>query len=114
MWLNTGQHRLHANLYVDVGGYYDKKWVECANCKNWNNEYRRMVACHVCKDERGKYFQGKYIPKSKKKIKEKKEFQILIFTVRLRKYIDLKSISRAECRQFFENFEVICQVKNPN
>ena len=59
--------------YVDVGGYYEKKWVECANCKNWNNEYRRKVACHVCKDERGKYIQGKYIPKSKKKIEEKKE-----------------------------------------
>jgi|GEM_PF-1845340 hypothetical protein len=44
----------------------------------------------------------------------KKEFQILIFTVRLRKYKDLKSISRAECRQFFENFEAIYQVKNPN
>ena len=37
----------------------------------------------------------------------KKEFQILIFTVRLRKYKDLKSISRAECRLCFENFEVI-------
>jgi uncharacterized protein (TIGR02145 family) len=59
--------------YVDVGGYYDKKWVECSNCKSWNNEYRRKVACHVCKDERGKYIQGKYIPKSKKKIEEKKE-----------------------------------------
>jgi hypothetical protein len=25
---------------------------ECQNCKPWNSEYRRKVACHVCKDTR--------------------------------------------------------------
>ena len=25
---------------------------ECQNCKSWNSEYRRKVACHVCKDTR--------------------------------------------------------------
>jgi uncharacterized protein (TIGR02145 family) len=24
----------------------------CPNCENWNSEYRRKVACHVCKDTR--------------------------------------------------------------
>lgn len=24
----------------------------CSNCKNWNAEYRRKTACHVCKDTR--------------------------------------------------------------
>ena len=27
----------------------------CANCKNWNNEYRGKVACHTCKDTRVVY-----------------------------------------------------------
>ena len=30
-------------------------WTEdlvCANCKNWNAEYRKKMACHVCKDTR--------------------------------------------------------------
>jgi len=25
---------------------------ECQNCKNWNTEYRRKVACNVCRDTR--------------------------------------------------------------
>ena len=57
--------------YEEVGGYYTEEWVACTNCKNWNSEYRNKVACHVCKDERGKYVKGKYIPKTKKKIEEK-------------------------------------------
>lgn len=31
----------------------------CANCKNWNNEYRGKVACHTCKDTRIVY---KFLP----------------------------------------------------
>ncbi len=27
----------------------------CPNCKNWNDEYRSKVACHVCKDTRNVY-----------------------------------------------------------
>jgi hypothetical protein len=32
-----------------------ENWTEdlvCANCKNWNAEYRKKMACHVCKDTR--------------------------------------------------------------
>ncbi|MBM3455516.1 MAG: hypothetical protein FJX80_10255, partial [Bacteroidetes bacterium] len=32
-----------------------KSWEEditCSSCKNWNAEYRRKTACHVCKDTR--------------------------------------------------------------
>jgi len=27
-------------------------YIECTNCKNWNAEYRRKTACHVCQDTR--------------------------------------------------------------
>ena len=26
--------------------------IKCSNCKNWNSEYRRKTACHVCQDNR--------------------------------------------------------------
>lgn len=32
-----------------------ENWTEdlvCANCRNWNAEYRKKTACHVCKDTR--------------------------------------------------------------
>ena len=32
-----------------------ESWLEdlvCTNCKNWNAEYRKKTACHVCKDTR--------------------------------------------------------------
>jgi uncharacterized protein (TIGR02145 family) len=32
-----------------------ENWTEdlvCTNCKNWNAEYRKKTACHVCKDTR--------------------------------------------------------------
>lgn len=29
-----------------------RSWVTCPNCKNWNSEYRRKVACHNCQDTR--------------------------------------------------------------
>ena len=57
--------------FVDEGGFYEKKWIVCQNCQNCNSEYRKKVPCHVCKDERGKYVQGKYIPKTKRKLEEK-------------------------------------------
>jgi uncharacterized protein (TIGR02145 family) len=28
--------------------------IECTNCKNWSNEYRMKMPCHVCKDTRVK------------------------------------------------------------
>jgi len=59
--------------YVDEGGYYEQKWVACSNCKNWNSEYSKKVPCHVCKDERGRTVQGKYIPKTKRKVEKKGE-----------------------------------------
>jgi len=34
-----------------VGGQ-KTRYVTCSNCKNWNDEYRKKVPCHVCKDER--------------------------------------------------------------
>jgi hypothetical protein len=35
-----------------VGKIKDGVFGLCNNCKDWNAEYRRKVACHVCKDER--------------------------------------------------------------
>ncbi len=29
-----------------------QKDITCSNCENWNSEYRRKTACHVCKDTR--------------------------------------------------------------
>jgi uncharacterized protein (TIGR02145 family) len=57
--------------YVEEGGYYDENWVYCSNCINWNSEYKKKVPCHICKDERGKFVKGKYIPKTKKRVEEK-------------------------------------------
>jgi hypothetical protein len=45
---------------IEVAGYY--QMLTCSNCKNWNSEYRRKVACHVCKDSRR--VQGPYVNKS--------------------------------------------------
>ena len=45
----------------EVGGFYQPK--ECPNCKNWNSEYRRKVACHKCQDTR--QIGSKYFPKEK-------------------------------------------------
>ena len=59
--------------YYEEGGYFDENWVACSNCKNWNSEYRKKVPCHVCKDERGRLVQGKYIPKTRTKYEEKGE-----------------------------------------
>ena len=35
---------------AEFGGYATT--ITCPNCKNWNSEYKRKVACHVCKDTR--------------------------------------------------------------
>lgn len=43
----------------EIPGYY--KRVKCGNCRDWNSEYRRKVACHVCKDTRE--VRGSYVPK---------------------------------------------------
>lgn len=32
--------------------YKKEHFEECKNCKNWNDEYRKKVPCHVCKDRR--------------------------------------------------------------
>jgi uncharacterized protein (TIGR02145 family) len=31
--------------------FYDDQ-IKCSNCQNWNAEYRKKTACHVCKDTR--------------------------------------------------------------
>jgi uncharacterized protein (TIGR02145 family) len=28
------------------------KYVDCQNCINWNDSYRKKVPCHICRDER--------------------------------------------------------------
>lgn len=42
-----------------IGGYYEN--ILCPNCKNWNSEYKRKVACQRCMDTRR--IKGNYIPK---------------------------------------------------
>lgn len=37
------------------------KPMPCNNCSSWNNEYKRKVACHVCKDKREVPPHGKCI-----------------------------------------------------
>jgi uncharacterized protein (TIGR02145 family) len=59
--------------YYERAAYFSQDWVICSNCKNWNSEYRKKVPCHVCKDERGRYVQGKYHPKTKEKYEKKGE-----------------------------------------
>ena len=39
----------------EVGGLA----IRCANCENWNEEYRSKVPCHICKDTR---YNGKTTP----------------------------------------------------
>jgi hypothetical protein len=55
--------------YVDEGGYYDQNWVSCSNCEVASPEYKKI--CPSCKGMGGKSVQGKYIPKTKRKVEEK-------------------------------------------
>ena len=57
--------------YAEEGGYYEQNYIACSNCSNWNDEYRKKVPCHICKDERVKIVKGKFIPKTKRKVEEK-------------------------------------------
>ena len=62
--------------YLESGGFIDNvgDWLPCSNCEDWNSEYRNKVACHVCKDKRGRRVNiGKYIPKTRTKYEEKGE-----------------------------------------
>ena len=45
---------------AEYGGYYSI--ISCPNCKNWNSEYKRKVACNVCKDTRK--IRGPYVKKT--------------------------------------------------
>jgi uncharacterized protein (TIGR02145 family) len=54
--------------YKDVGGYYETKWVECSNCNYWTENQKANNPCPVCRNKRGKSVQGKYIPKTKKRV----------------------------------------------
>lgn len=48
---NTSQKR--KCLYCKgVGKIKDNVTVICKNCKDWNTEYRKKVACHICRDDR--------------------------------------------------------------
>ena len=50
-FLNTTQKR--KCLYCNgVGKIKDNVTVTCNNCEDWNTEYRKKVACHICKDDR--------------------------------------------------------------
>jgi uncharacterized protein (TIGR02145 family) len=57
--------------YVDQGGYYAQNWISCSNCKVASPEYKKI--CPSCKGMGGKSVQGKYIPKTKKKVETKEE-----------------------------------------
>jgi uncharacterized protein (TIGR02145 family) len=57
--------------YVDQGGYYAQNWVACSNCKVASPEYKKI--CSSCKGMGGKNVQGKYIPKTKRKVETKEE-----------------------------------------
>ncbi|MFN5135507.1 MAG: FISUMP domain-containing protein [Chitinophagaceae bacterium] len=52
-------------------GYYST--VTCSNCKGWNVEYRRKVACHICKDTRS--VKGAYIPPQVKDLNGNDKFK---------------------------------------
>jgi uncharacterized protein (TIGR02145 family) len=55
--------------YVDQGGYYAQNWVACSNCKVASPEYKKI--CPSCKGMGGKNIQGKYTPKTKRKVETK-------------------------------------------
>jgi hypothetical protein len=57
--------------YVDQGGYYEQNWVTCSNCKVASAEYKKI--CPSCKGMGGKRVQGKFIPKTKRKLETKEE-----------------------------------------
>jgi uncharacterized protein (TIGR02145 family) len=58
--------------YVDVGGYYETKWVKCSNCDYWKDQQRKNNPCTICRNKKGKYVKtGKFIPKTKEKREEK-------------------------------------------
>jgi uncharacterized protein (TIGR02145 family) len=52
---------------VEEGGYYEENWVECSNCEYWTEKQKENNPCTVCKNDRGKYVKGKYIPKKNMK-----------------------------------------------
>lgn len=54
--------------FKDVGGYYENKWVECSNCSYWSEKQKANNPCSVCRNKGGKSIQGKYIPKTKKRV----------------------------------------------
>ena len=57
---------------VEEGGYYEENWVECSNCEYWTDKQKENNPCTLCKNQRGKYIKGKYIPK--KNVKTEIEF----------------------------------------
>jgi uncharacterized protein (TIGR02145 family) len=44
---DAGKKMKNASGWVSWDGI-----ITCSNCTNWNAEYRRKTACHVCKDTR--------------------------------------------------------------
>jgi uncharacterized protein (TIGR02145 family) len=59
-------------INVEEGGYYEENWVECSNCEYWTDKQKENNPCTVCKNKRGKYIKGKYVPK--KNVKTEIEF----------------------------------------
>jgi uncharacterized protein (TIGR02145 family) len=44
--------------------YYEEDWVECSNCSYWTDKQKENNPCTVCKNKRGKWVKGKFIPKT--------------------------------------------------
>jgi uncharacterized protein (TIGR02145 family) len=58
--------------YVEVGGYYETKWISCSNCSYWTDLQKKNNPCAVCRNNRGTYVKtGRYIPKTKERREEK-------------------------------------------
>ena len=56
--------------YVELGGYNEINWISCSKCDYFTEEQRKHTPCNVCRNEKGWYKKGKYIPLTKKKVEE--------------------------------------------
>ena len=57
---------------IELGGYYEEKWVSCKNCSYWTEKQKANNPCAECRNKGGKNVKtGNYIPKTKKEVTEK-------------------------------------------
>jgi uncharacterized protein (TIGR02145 family) len=66
--LKSGE--IFTNIIIELGGYNSTKWVPCSNCSYWSQKQKDNNPCSLCKNKGGKIINGKYIPKTKKVVKE--------------------------------------------